>query len=174
MEVTGMRLEFVDWPDWAFSFTVTTNGRNPKQAERGFQKRCRNVQIDDKQLDLLRPSAAGSKGRERGKYKLIRDVEDGQFGMFLMGFSCPLMWYYATTVLYFGNFSTCCKDPSHLFSSQQCSQVLITSIFARSDIYSLAADYRSGTYIDKVIPSNKHRSGDGEPTSKVYSHVNHF
>ncbi|KAI4376515.1 hypothetical protein MLD38_014267 [Melastoma candidum] len=81
----------------------------------------------DKHLDLLRPSAryfASSKERERGKYSLVRDVEDAQFGMydkplpcfgcgigwfsFLVGFICPLMWYYAT-VLYFGNFYR--KDP---------------------------------------------------------------
>ncbi|KAI4377455.1 hypothetical protein MLD38_015076 [Melastoma candidum] len=86
--------------------------------------------VSDKHLDLLRPSAryyTGSKDaseRERGRYTLIKDADDGQFGMydkplpcfgcgigwfsFLVGIICPPMWYYAT-VLYFGNFYR--KDP---------------------------------------------------------------
>ncbi|KAL8502975.1 hypothetical protein ACS0TY_021920 [Phlomoides rotata] len=68
--------------------------------------------------------AAEATEREKGKYTLIRDVEDSQLGMydkplpcfgcgigwfsFLLGFLCPLMWYYAT-VLYFGNYYR--KDP---------------------------------------------------------------
>ncbi|XP_015083091.1 uncharacterized protein LOC107026585 isoform X1 [Solanum pennellii] len=88
----------------------------------------------EKHLDLLRPSAryysvtkgqAGdAEDREKGKYTLIRDVEDLQTGFydkplpcfgcgvgwfsFLLGFLCPLMWYYAT-ILYFGNYYR--KDP---------------------------------------------------------------
>ncbi|XP_057768213.1 60S ribosomal protein L18a-like protein isoform X2 [Salvia miltiorrhiza] len=62
--------------------------------------------------------------REKGKYTLIRDEEDSQFGLydkplpcfgcgigwfsFLVGFLCPLTWYYAT-ILYFGNYYR--KDP---------------------------------------------------------------
>ncbi|KAL8502974.1 hypothetical protein ACS0TY_021920 [Phlomoides rotata] len=90
--------------------------------------------VSDKHLELLRPSsryysmfkgqAAEATEREKGKYTLIRDVEDSQLGMydkplpcfgcgigwfsFLLGFLCPLMWYYAT-VLYFGNYYR--KDP---------------------------------------------------------------
>ncbi|XP_043720289.1 60S ribosomal protein L18a-like protein isoform X3 [Telopea speciosissima] len=60
----------------------------------------------------------------KGKYSLLRDTEDGQFGMydkplpcfgcgigwfsFLLGFVFPLLWYYAT-ILYFGNYYR--KDP---------------------------------------------------------------
>nr|XP_010937667.2 uncharacterized protein LOC105056940 [Elaeis guineensis] len=59
-----------------------------------------------------------------GKYALIRDEEDFRWGLyerplpcfgcgigwfsFLIGFLCPLMWYYAT-VLYFSNYYR--KDP---------------------------------------------------------------
>ncbi|KAH9763193.1 hypothetical protein KPL70_001076 [Citrus sinensis] len=62
--------------------------------------------------------------REKGRYTLIRDPEDFQFGIydkplpcfgcgvgwfsFLLGFVFPLMWYYGT-FLYFGNH--CRKDP---------------------------------------------------------------
>ncbi|KAE8671434.1 protein MEI2-like 5-like isoform X1 [Hibiscus syriacus] len=60
----------------------------------------------------------------KGKYTLIKDVEDFQTGVFdkplpcfgcgigwfsfLVGFLCPLMWYYATFI-YFGNHYR--KDP---------------------------------------------------------------
>ncbi|XWS17449.1 hypothetical protein CRYUN_Cryun33cG0068800 [Craigia yunnanensis] len=88
--------------------------------------------VSDKHLDLLRPSAryySVSKGQapdaaEKGKYTLIKDAEDFQTGIFdkplpcfgcgigwfsfLLGFVCPLMWYYAT-FLYFGNHYR--KDP---------------------------------------------------------------
>ncbi|WOH08949.1 hypothetical protein DCAR_0728400 [Daucus carota subsp. sativus] len=88
----------------------------------------------DKNLDLLRPSAryfSMTKGqtidaadREKGRYTLIRDVDDFQQGIydkplpcfgcgigwfsFLLGFTFPLMWYYAT-ILYLGNYYR--KDP---------------------------------------------------------------
>lgn len=90
--------------------------------------------VTDKHLDLLRPSARNYsmfKGqatdvadRDRGKYTLIRDVEDFQSGIydkplpcfgcgigwfsFLLGFVFPLMWFYGT-FLYFGNHYR--KDP---------------------------------------------------------------
>ena len=90
--------------------------------------------VSDKHLDLLRPSAryysifkgqvADATDREKGKYTLIRDADDFQpsiydkplpcFGCgvgwfsFLLGFVCPIMWYYAT-LLYFGNYYK--KDP---------------------------------------------------------------
>ncbi|KAG9156272.1 hypothetical protein Leryth_009151 [Lithospermum erythrorhizon] len=90
--------------------------------------------VSDKHLDLLRPSsryysifkgqAVGSADKEKGKYTLIKDSEDFQPGLydrplpcfgcgigwfsFLLGFICPLLWYYAT-VLYFGNYYR--KDP---------------------------------------------------------------
>ncbi|KAL8502976.1 hypothetical protein ACS0TY_021920 [Phlomoides rotata] len=73
---------------------------------------------------MFKGQAAEATEREKGKYTLIRDVEDSQLGMydkplpcfgcgigwfsFLLGFLCPLMWYYAT-VLYFGNYYR--KDP---------------------------------------------------------------
>ncbi|KAK4757900.1 hypothetical protein SAY87_019201 [Trapa incisa] len=80
---------------------------------------------------LLRPSARTSvlKGQiadaSDARYTLVKDPEDYQFGgiydkplpcfgcgvgwfSFLLGFLCPLMWYYAT-VLYFGNHYR--KDP---------------------------------------------------------------
>ncbi|XP_075489538.1 uncharacterized protein LOC142528369 isoform X3 [Primulina tabacum] len=62
--------------------------------------------------------------REKGRYALIRDDENSQVGTydkplpcfgcgigwfsFLVGFLCPVMWYYAT-ILYFGNYYH--KDP---------------------------------------------------------------
>ncbi|MED6216792.1 hypothetical protein PIB30_011118 [Stylosanthes scabra] len=62
--------------------------------------------------------------QENGEYALIRDSEDPQLGKFdkplpcfgcgigwfslLLGFACPLLWYYAT-ILYFGNYYH--KDP---------------------------------------------------------------
>ncbi|MED6137566.1 hypothetical protein PIB30_066148 [Stylosanthes scabra] len=62
--------------------------------------------------------------QEKGEYALIRDSEDPQLGKFdkplpcfgcgigwfslLLGFACPLLWYYAT-ILYFGNYYH--KDP---------------------------------------------------------------
>ncbi|KAL6585761.1 hypothetical protein OROMI_002405 [Orobanche minor] len=83
--------------------------------------------VSDKHLDLLRPSAryySMSKDREKGKYTLVRSEDDSQLGIydkplpcfgcgigwfsFLLGFLCPLMWYYAT-ILYFGNYYR--KDP---------------------------------------------------------------
>ncbi|KAK6126764.1 hypothetical protein DH2020_014264 [Rehmannia glutinosa] len=90
--------------------------------------------VSDKHLDLLRPSsryysifkgqATDAVDREKGKYTLIRDEDDSQLGLydkplpcfgcgigwfsFLLGFLCPLMWYYAT-ILYFGNYYR--KDP---------------------------------------------------------------
>ncbi|XVF35082.1 hypothetical protein REPUB_Repub18cG0114100 [Reevesia pubescens] len=88
--------------------------------------------VSDKHLDLLRPSARycsvfkgqGPDAAEKGKYRLLKDVEDFQTGIFdkplpcfgcgigwfsfLLGFVCPLMWYYAT-FLYFGNHYR--KDP---------------------------------------------------------------
>ncbi|KAM3301034.1 hypothetical protein P3S67_015534 [Capsicum chacoense] len=109
----------------------------------------------DKHLDLLRPSAryfSVSKGqgsdaedREKGKYMLIRDVEDLQTGFydkplpcfgcgvgwfsFLLGFLCPLIWYYAT-ILYFGNYNR--KDPreraglaASAIAAMACSVVLL-------------------------------------------------
>ncbi|EXB38896.1 60S ribosomal protein L18a-1 [Morus notabilis] len=90
--------------------------------------------VSDKHLDLLRPSAryysmfkgqaTDGTDRDKGKYTLIRDVEDFQSGIydkplpcfgcgigwfsFLLGFVFPLMWYYGT-FLYFGNHYR--KDP---------------------------------------------------------------
>ncbi|GER36035.1 ribosomal protein L18ae family [Striga asiatica] len=90
--------------------------------------------VSDKHLDLLRPSAryysifkgqaTDSTDRAKGKYTLIRGEDDTQLGLydkplpcfgcgigwfsFLLGFLCPLMWYYAT-ILYFGNYYR--KDP---------------------------------------------------------------
>lgn len=90
--------------------------------------------VSDKHVDLLRPSArytsifkgeaADVADREKGKYTLIRDgdeLETGLYGKplpcfgcgigwfsFLVGFLCPLMWYYAT-FLYFGNYYR--RDP---------------------------------------------------------------
>ncbi|XP_061360245.1 large ribosomal subunit protein eL20z-like [Gastrolobium bilobum] len=62
--------------------------------------------------------------QSNGDYALIKDSEDQQLGKFdkplpcfgcgigwfslLLGFVCPLLWYYAT-VLYFGNYYR--KDP---------------------------------------------------------------
>ncbi|XP_054821893.1 uncharacterized protein LOC129320454 [Prosopis cineraria] len=75
--------------------------------------------VSEKHLDLLRPSAryySIFKDREKGKYALLKDTEDYQQGIydrplpfygcgvgwfsFLVGFLCPLMWYYGT-ILYF-------------------------------------------------------------------------
>nr|XP_048335181.1 uncharacterized protein LOC107424126 isoform X1 [Ziziphus jujuba var. spinosa] len=90
--------------------------------------------VTDKNLDLLRPSSryySMFKGlvrdaaeNDKGKYTLIRDVEDLQPGIydkplrcfgcgigwfsFLLGFVFPLMWYYGT-FLYLGNYYR--KDP---------------------------------------------------------------
>ncbi|CAA0835010.1 Ribosomal protein L18ae family [Striga hermonthica] len=92
------------------------------------------ISVSDKHLDLLRPSARyysifkgkamDSTDREKGKYSLIRGEDDTPLGLydkplpcfgcgigwfsFLLGFLCPLMWYYAT-ILYFGNYYR--KDP---------------------------------------------------------------
>ncbi|XP_073308072.1 uncharacterized protein [Primulina huaijiensis] len=88
--------------------------------------------VSDKQPDLFRPSvryystfkAVDVADREKGRYALIRDEENSQVGTydkplpcfgcgigwfsFLVGFLCPVMWYYAT-ILYFGNYYH--KDP---------------------------------------------------------------
>lgn len=90
--------------------------------------------VSDKHLDLLRPSArycsmfkgktTDADDREKGKYTLIRDVDEFPQGIydkplpcfgcgigwfsFLLGFAFPLMWYYAT-ILYLGNYYR--KDP---------------------------------------------------------------
>ncbi|KAL6519195.1 hypothetical protein OROGR_018515 [Orobanche gracilis] len=83
--------------------------------------------VADKHLDLLRPSSryySMFKDREKGKYTLVRSEDDSHLGIydkplpcfgcgigwfsFLLGFLCPLMWYYAT-ILYFGNYYR--KDP---------------------------------------------------------------
>ncbi|KAJ8526520.1 hypothetical protein K7X08_028997 [Anisodus acutangulus] len=109
----------------------------------------------DKHLDLLRPTAryysvfkgqgGDAEDREKGKYTLIRDAEDLQTGFydkplpcfgcgvgwfsFLLGFLCPLMWYYAT-ILYFGNYYR--KDPreraglaASAIAAMACSVVLL-------------------------------------------------
>ncbi|KAJ7979292.1 60S ribosomal protein L18a-like protein [Quillaja saponaria] len=90
--------------------------------------------VSDKHLDLLRPSARhysifkgqalDAEDRDKGKYNLVRDPEDFQQGIydkplqcfgcgigwfsFLLGFLCPVMWFYAT-ILYIGNHYR--KDP---------------------------------------------------------------
>ncbi|KAL3625324.1 hypothetical protein CASFOL_030778 [Castilleja foliolosa] len=90
--------------------------------------------VSDKHLDLLRPSAryysmfkgqaTDNSDREKGRYTLIKDEDNSQLGIydkpmpcfgcgigwfsFLLGFFCPLLWYYAT-ILYFGNYYR--KDP---------------------------------------------------------------
>lgn len=108
--------------------------------------------VSDKHL--LRPSAryySGSKDasdHQRGKYTLIRDAEDSQQGIydkplpcfgcgigwfsFLLGFACPLLWYYAT-FLYFGNCYR--KDPreraglaASAIAAMVCSAVLLIII----------------------------------------------
>ncbi|XP_028753610.1 uncharacterized protein LOC114713182 [Neltuma alba] len=75
--------------------------------------------VSEKHRDLLRPSAryySIFKDREKGKYALLRDPEDYQQGLydkplpfygcgigwfsFLLGFLCPVMWFYGT-ILYF-------------------------------------------------------------------------
>ncbi|WMV38317.1 hypothetical protein MTR67_031702 [Solanum verrucosum] len=89
--------------------------------------------------------AGDAEDREKGKYTLIRDVEDLQTGFydkplpcfgcgvgwfsFLLGFLCPLMWYYAT-ILYFGNYYR--KDPreraglaASAIAAMVCSVVLL-------------------------------------------------
>ncbi|XWS26647.1 hypothetical protein CRYUN_Cryun26dG0048700 [Craigia yunnanensis] len=113
--------------------------------------------VSDKHLDLLRPSAryysVFNKGQapdaaEKGKYTLIKDVEDFQTGIFdkplpcfgcgigwfsfLLGFVCPLMWYYATFI-YFGNYYR--KDPreraglaASAIAAMACSVVLLIII----------------------------------------------
>ncbi|KAF5481787.1 hypothetical protein F2P56_002412 [Juglans regia] len=90
--------------------------------------------VSDKHLDLLRSSTryisvvkgqvSDAVGREKGKYTLIRDLEESQLGIydkplpcfgcgigwfsFLLGFVFPLLWYYGT-ILYFGNYYR--RDP---------------------------------------------------------------
>ncbi|XP_052200499.1 uncharacterized protein LOC127806928 isoform X2 [Diospyros lotus] len=111
--------------------------------------------VPDKQFDLLRPSARSHslfKGQatdtsdhDKGKYTLIKDVEDFQSGTydkplpcfgcgigwfsFLSGFVFPVMWYYAT-ILYFGNHYR--KDPreraglaASAIAAMACSVVLL-------------------------------------------------
>ncbi|XP_039036548.1 uncharacterized protein LOC120173437 isoform X2 [Hibiscus syriacus] len=107
--------------------------------------------LSDKHLDLLRPSAryySLFKDAGKGKYTLIKDVEDFQTGVFdkplpcfgcgigwfsfLVGFLCPLMWYYATFI-YFGNHYR--KDPreraglaASAIAAMVCSVVLLIII----------------------------------------------
>ncbi|XP_039036549.1 uncharacterized protein LOC120173437 isoform X3 [Hibiscus syriacus] len=105
--------------------------------------------LSDKHLDLLRPSARYySLFKGKGKYTLIKDVEDFQTGVFdkplpcfgcgigwfsfLVGFLCPLMWYYATFI-YFGNHYR--KDPreraglaASAIAAMVCSVVLLIII----------------------------------------------
>ncbi|XP_031114500.1 uncharacterized protein LOC116018679 [Ipomoea triloba] len=114
--------------------------------------------VSDKHLDLLRPSAryyslfkgqaTNADDRSKGKYTLIRDVEDGQAGLydkplpcfgcgigwfsFLLGIVCPFMWYYAT-ILYLGNYYR--KDPreraglaASAIAAMACSVVLLIVI----------------------------------------------
>ncbi|KAK9715709.1 hypothetical protein RND81_06G184200 [Saponaria officinalis] len=90
--------------------------------------------MSNKRLDLLRPSslylnifkgqAKNVGGLGKAKYSLIKDVQDYQTGIydkplpcfgcglgwfsFLVGFLCPVMWYYAA-VLYLGSYYH--KDP---------------------------------------------------------------
>ncbi|XP_073150256.1 uncharacterized protein [Henckelia pumila] len=90
--------------------------------------------VSDKQSNLFRASvryysmfkgqAMDVADREKGRYSLIRDEENYQAGTydkplpcfgcgigwfsFLVGFLCPLMWYYAT-ILYLGSYYH--KDP---------------------------------------------------------------
>ncbi|PKI45823.1 hypothetical protein CRG98_033830 [Punica granatum] len=81
----------------------------------------------------------------KAKYIHIKDAEDSQLGIydrplpcfgcgigwfsFLLGFICPLMWYYAT-ILYFGNYYR--KDPreraglaASAIAAMTCSVVLV-------------------------------------------------
>ncbi|XP_039036547.1 uncharacterized protein LOC120173437 isoform X1 [Hibiscus syriacus] len=115
--------------------------------------------LSDKHLDLLRPSARyyslfkakmvwQAPDAGKGKYTLIKDVEDFQTGVFdkplpcfgcgigwfsfLVGFLCPLMWYYATFI-YFGNHYR--KDPreraglaASAIAAMVCSVVLLIII----------------------------------------------
>lgn len=115
--------------------------------------------VADKHLDLLRPSARyfSAKGqgtdagdREKGKYTILRDVEDYQMGLydkplpcfgcgigwfsFLLGFGFPLTWYYAT-ILYFGNHYR--KDPreraglaASAIAAMVCSVALLIIVLA--------------------------------------------
>ncbi|XP_062091093.1 uncharacterized protein LOC133797259 isoform X2 [Humulus lupulus] len=105
---------------------------NVKEAE-GLRNGVEMVRSgSDKHLDGLRPSSryysmfkvADAADRDKGKYTLIRDIEDLQSGLydkplpcfgcgvgwfsFLFGFVFPLMWFYGT-FLYFGNHYR--KDP---------------------------------------------------------------
>ncbi|KAH9763192.1 hypothetical protein WN944_001248 [Citrus x changshan-huyou] len=89
--------------------------------------------------------------REKGRYTLIRDPEDFQFGIydkplpcfgcgvgwfsFLLGFVFPLMWYYGT-FLYFGNH--CRKDPreraglaASAIAAMACSVVMLVIVVFR-------------------------------------------
>uniref|UniRef100_A0A803NTB7 Ribosomal protein L18ae family n=1 Tax=Cannabis sativa TaxID=3483 RepID=A0A803NTB7_CANSA len=86
--------------------------------------------------------------RDKGKYSLIRDIEDLQSGLydkplpcfgcgvgwfsFLFGFLCPLMWYYGT-FLYFGNHYR--KDPreraglaASAIAALACSVIMLTIV----------------------------------------------
>ncbi|KAL3623627.1 hypothetical protein CASFOL_032443 [Castilleja foliolosa] len=114
--------------------------------------------VSDKHLDLLRPSAryySIFKGQsmdnsdgEKGKYSLIRDEDNSRLGIydkpmpcfgcgigwfsFLLGFLCPLLWYYAT-ILYFGNYYR--KDPreraglaASAIAAMGCSVILLIVI----------------------------------------------
>ncbi|XAR67130.1 hypothetical protein NMG60_11013573 [Bertholletia excelsa] len=117
--------------------------------------------VSDKHFDLLRPSARYHSlfrgqaldigDQEKGKYTLIKDMEDFQLGAFdkplpcfgcgigwfsfLLGFLIPLMWYYAT-FLYFGNYYR--KDPreraglaASAIAAMGCSVVLLILLVVR-------------------------------------------
>ncbi|GER37132.1 ribosomal protein L18ae family [Striga asiatica] len=93
------------------------------EEEEGRKALEMGISVSDKHLDLLRPSARYY-SIFKGKYSLIRGEDDTPLGLydkplpcfgcgigwfsFLLGFLCPLMWYYAT-ILYFGNYYR--KDP---------------------------------------------------------------
>ncbi|XP_073290464.1 uncharacterized protein [Primulina huaijiensis] len=91
---------------------------------------------------------ADAADKVKGKYTLIRDEDDSQLGIyekplpcfgcgvgwfsFLVGFLCPLMWYYAT-ILYFRNYYR--RDPreraglaASAIAAMACTVVLIIII----------------------------------------------
>ncbi|RAL45604.1 hypothetical protein DM860_009468 [Cuscuta australis] len=132
---------------------------DPKSAlEEGESKDGVELARSDKHFDLLRPSAryyslfkgqaAKADDHNKGKYALIRNLEDGQaslydkplpcFGCgigwfsFLSGILCPFMWYYAT-ILYLCNYYR--KDPreraglaASAIAAMGCSVVLLIVI----------------------------------------------
>ncbi|KAF4357133.1 hypothetical protein CsatB_010528 [Cannabis sativa] len=132
---------------------------NVKEAE-GLRNGVELVRSgSDKHLDRLRPSSryysmfkgqavTDAADRDKGKYSLIRDIEDLQSGLydkplpcfgcgvgwfsFLFGFLCPLMWYYGT-FLYFGNHYR--KDPreraglaASAIAALACSVIMLTIV----------------------------------------------